>query len=428
MNPDAPKRPPLIVSPAEVGKVVPGTEAARDRLNEEEVEGSPQQRDTFLAAVGRGLGELQEAGRETPDSDVLVTAQHPLASLLQSRLAEVAAEQGSFEDAGPGGAEVRFDTRDLRWAQVVWDKLFAQKEPQRRPQGDGVEALPDQARLAIMADWGTGLYGAPKVAESIQNDPGSLDVVMHLGDVYYSGTEGEIEDRFLALWPQRTDAKSRALNSNHEMYVLGRGYFRKTLPAVHQESSYFALQNEHWTLLGLDSGYVDHALDDEQEAWVRRTIAAAGDRKVVLFSHHQLFSVFESQGPKLTMALADLLRDGRIHAWYWGHEHRCMIYDKADFAGNLLGRCLGHGGMPYSRKGLDGFPVESKVGDSLWRRAEATGKAPEALILDGPNPHITGKEDRYLPNGYMTLELDGEHLTEVVHTADGDEILRQDIA
>ena len=108
-----------------------------------------------------------------------------------------------------------------------------------------------------------------------------------------------MQQRFLDVWPSRNDAVSRALNSNHEMYSGGDAYFDLTLPKFGQEASYFAYQNKHWTLVGLDVAYRDHDIDDEQVAWLKQILAKAGDRNVMLFSHHQLYSHFESQGTKL---------------------------------------------------------------------------------------------------------------------------------
>ena len=31
---------------------------------------------------------------------------------------------------------------------------------------------------------------------------------MHLGDIYYSGTEQEVQQRFLDAWPRRRDASA----------------------------------------------------------------------------------------------------------------------------------------------------------------------------------------------------------------------------
>ena len=49
---------------------------------------------------------------------------------------------------------------------------------------------------------------------------------------------------------------------------------------------------------------------------------------MILFSHHQPFSRLDKQGPNLQNTLADLFQKKAITAWYWGHEHNCIIYDK----------------------------------------------------------------------------------------------------
>src|SRR5262249_1479077 len=161
-----------------------------------------------------------------------------------------------------------------------------------RPTHNRPQPFPNKARVGVIGDWGTGLYGAPQIAAAVRSDPDPFTLLLHLGDVYYSGTTKEIQQRFLDMWPTRPDAMNRALNSNHEMYSGGDPYFTKTLPAFGQESSYFAFQNDHFLLVGLDVAYKDHAIDDEQVAWLTQLLAQAGNRKVILFSHHQLLSHF----------------------------------------------------------------------------------------------------------------------------------------
>ena len=151
----------------------------------------------------------------------------------------------------------------------------------------------------MLGDWGTGLYGAPVIAKSVRQDPDPFAMLLHLGDTYYSGTAKEMKQRFLDMWPSRNGAVNRALNSNHDMYSGGDAYFDDVLPAFGQDGSYFACQNKNWTLVGLDVAYKDHEIDDEQVEWLKQIIAKAGDNKIVLFSHHQLYSHFEKQGSKL---------------------------------------------------------------------------------------------------------------------------------
>jgi hypothetical protein len=272
----------------------------------------------------------------------------------------------------------------------------------------------------MMADWGTGLYGAPVCARSIEADRRPFDLLLHLGDIYYSGTPSEVRTRFLEKWPKRPEALNRACNANHEMYTGGEGYFRVLLPAFNQPSSYFALQTDAWLLVGLDSAYEDHDLAGDQAAWLERLVQNAGDRKVVLFSHHQPYSLFDNQGPKLVTKLGALLARKKIFAWYWGHEHRCVLYDAHPTWG-VLGRCIGHGGYPYFRDNLGGFPVAD---GPMWRRVGAKNLVPSAVVLDAPNPYVEGEADKYGANGYVTLEFDDRRLNEVIHAPDGT-VLRQ---
>src|SRR5439155_9589200 len=103
-------------------------------------------------------------------------------------------------------------------------------------------------------------------------------LLVHLGDVYYAGTQDEVENRFLSLWPRRVGAINRAANSNHEMYSGGYGYFDQTLRRFGQSSSVFALQNDHWLLVGLDTAYAEHDLAHRQAEWLANLVADSGDR------------------------------------------------------------------------------------------------------------------------------------------------------
>lgn len=394
----------------------------------EEVEETPVQRAAFLASFSQALREI-EVEEAKVDAGVMAVPRNRTASLMMSLLAEEPPEGSSREELGSGGAELKFANSDVGgWLKSLFTWVGRiRPHPIIRPRSTEPTKLAGKARVGLLGDWGTGLYGAVPCAKSIERDADRFDLLMHLGDVYYSGTESEVRDRFLNLWPRREEALHRAINSNHEMYSGGRAYFETTLPEFEQESSYFALQNEHWLLVGLDVAYIGHDMDDEQVRWLEQVIEAAGERKVVLFSHHQLFSRFDGQGPKLAAKLGGLLASGRIFAWYWGHEHRCVLYDPDPRYGGLLGRCLGHGGMPYIRGEVKDLPVDRRVGDSIWRRFGAENMIPSGLVLDGPNPDIEGKEDKYGPNGYMSLEFEGSSLTEVVHTASGEEIHRGEV-
>jgi hypothetical protein len=235
--------------------------------------------------------------------------------------------------------------------------------------------------------------------------------------VYYAGTEKEERDRFLGLWPRVPTAKNYSLNSNHEMYTGGYGYFDVLLGDDRfkstQSSSFFAFQNDYFLFVGLDTAYHEHDIVDEELPWLRSTIKAAQPRKVIFFSHHQPFSQLDQQGPKLEAKLAEFLNARTVFAWYWGHEHRCVIYDRQEPWG-LYGRCIGHSGFPCARGGVRNLPRAASQKD-CWRTLEAKPYAPGGIVLDGPNPYVTENPDLYGPHGYLILEIDKDSVVESVH-------------
>jgi hypothetical protein len=380
----------------------------------------------------RALRRRLEAEAALAGNDVLITAQDPEVSRLQSRLAELAVEG---QELGPGGQEVKFGAgfggRDwFGWLKSTLDWVDRKEAHPFIWSTAAAEVVPDTLSMAIMGDWGTALYGAPKIAENIKAK-GPFDVLMHLGDVYYSGTADETKNRFIAPWPFTAGKISRTLNANHEMYSGGYGYFDIALPRFGQKASYFALQNANWLLVGLDTAYVDHDMDPRQVDWLTATIAAAGSRKVVLFSHQQLFSRLDDQGVKLEAKLRGLLEKKRLTAWYWGHEHQCVLYDKHP-AWNLTARCLGNGGIPEPRKReVLQAPVEITKGPVTWKRLAPLAEkpwAPSCLALDGANPDVKGRENDFVPHSYMTLHFEGPVLKERVQLPDGTLIFENEIS
>ena len=380
---------------------------------------------------------LERVGQETAKAgaDLMVAVSDRDVSLLQSEIARQAQVARTLPS---GGLEAKFGTGItggdiLGWIKTLFTHVDQSKaHPILRPTTTTAAVIADNARIALTADWGTGLYGAPLIATEIRKRA-PFDLLLHLGDIYYSGTPDEVRERFLAPWPKDAGAISRTLNSNHEMYSGGEGYFTVALPAFDQSSSYFAFQNTHWLLVGLDTAYVDHDMDTEQVAWLNVVIDRAREenggiaKKLILFSHQQPFSRLETQGPKLQQALRHLLDARKVTAWYWGHEHQCVVYDPHPVFG-LLGRCLGNGGIPEPRKGhVKAAPTEQTIGTVTWKRLTATADSPSCLVLDGPNAAIKGEEEKFVPHGFMTLEFNGPALVERVWLADGTEILNRTI-
>jgi len=404
--------------------------------------GDPQMQQQMVAAWNNAMGVLSKDAKGvmamgSQGAGILHTPQNDLAARIQTLLAKRATAAGqvgtlqapqsvqtpSGESFVPGVLFVKFDNADIAgWLQMAPELLF---KPPRAVWIDPPpvpEPIADDAQMAVFGDWGTGLYGAPAIAQTIAG-LSRCDVVLHVGDTYYSGEDGEIHDRLVGDWPKRpAGTLNRSLNGNHEMYSGGKGYFQALADFFHQPASCFAMQNANWILVCLDTAYKDFDLDAKQVAWLKSIVAAAGTRKLVLFSHHQPFSQLDDQGPKLQIALADLLNQQRIHAWYWGHEHRLVIYDPHPVWG-FKGRCIGHGGFPSFR---DDLP--DAHGDLYqWLILPAQPQAPKARLLDGPNFWIPQATESFSPHGYVFLQFDGDKLWETFRTPNNIGLLKQEV-
>jgi len=122
--------------------------------------------------------------------------------------------------------------------------------------------IPNQVSIGIAGDWGTGEWRtvtnpAPSTKVGAAMAKLNPHITIHLGDVYYSGTANEEQHLLLLLWPPGS-LGSFTLNSNHEMYSGAKPYFDAlSQPPFTQQAgcSYFALENDNWIIVGLDSAY-----------------------------------------------------------------------------------------------------------------------------------------------------------------------------
>ncbi len=367
------------------------------------------------SAISQITAGLQVLEKEKRNPDVMSGTEDRMASLIQTYAAQQAK---TVVPASSDGLEAKFDNNDLLgWIGSFftwWRKIRPHTWQTPAPAPDKIA---NRFRIAVFGDWGTGLYGAPVLARAIAVDKAGFQVVLHLGDTYYSGVNDEIKERLLADWPKVAGAVNRSLNGNHEMYTGGHAYFDLALKQFAQPSSCFAFQNDHWLLVGLDSAYADHDIYDPEMSWFEPLVAQRGDRKLVLFSHHQPYSLLDVQGPKLISKLEKHLQNKDIFAWYWGHEHRCVLYDDHP-VWRLKGRCIGHGGFPYFRDGVAG-PSPAKP---EWVRLASKNLVPGGELLDGQNLYIRGHESEYGPHGYAVLEFDGPSLNETIVDPEGDTI------
>jgi Calcineurin-like phosphoesterase len=257
---------------------------------------------------------------------------------------------GPFEPMDVGWVSVKF-AEAIRWFRGKHDFPV-------RPNNDGSVPIGNRARVVLVGDWATGIPRALDVARRIRETleegkrQGLEQHVIHLGDVYYSGWPREYKKNFLDPWPVDLADTDRIgswiISGNHDMYSGGKGLFETALADARFQRqgkfSYFRLENDYWNIFGLDTAYDDHALKDPQAEWLEAAANAAPGKDLMLLSHHQPFSAYEDQGPNLVKKLRPVL-DGRgVTAWFWGHEHRCVLYGAN--MGVTYGRCIGHGGVP----------------------------------------------------------------------------------
>jgi predicted phosphodiesterase len=295
----------------------------------------------------------------------------------------------------------QFTTCDPRYAQAVQEyvqfKLKGGKTPYKvwKNLSDFIVdwKLPAQARIAIIGDWGTGQAQGTALLQAIARK--NPDLVIHLGDIYYAGTEFEMQNYFQNIWKKTFDltkVRSFTLAGNHDMYSGGAPYYQ-LIAELGQPASYFCLRNDDWQFVALDTGlHDDDALDarptyleDTEVTWLKDKIATAGNRKTVLLSHHQLFTAIEDIGgqsvnTRLQGQVASILP--KVEAWFWGHEHNQVIYKKWQ---GVLARCLGHGAYPV---GIDEIPAKPRFDVPM-----------ENVLLH--------KGDAFHSHGYAVMDLDG---------------------
>jgi len=269
----------------------------------------------------------------------------------------------SIIDPPPRGVAGFLDKRILIW---IWNYLkvaFTPRHPfptyeDSRESKPGISPLPANCKVSLVGDWGSGTENAYRVIDHVRKVQ-KPNMTIHLGDIYYSGQVDEVKEYFLGEDDWYRAERSFALNANHEMYSGGSGYFDYVLPALGQQASYFGLENDHWRVVAVDSGYyakifpflellLQTKLHDENVKWLRDVVFAddADRRPVILLSHHQWFSSFDRGYSRLGHQLEPFLKD--VALWFWGHEHRFSGYAAYAPSGDnkVRARCIGHGGMP----------------------------------------------------------------------------------
>ena len=331
-------------------------------------------------------------------------------------------EAGAVIDVSPEGViwgTGKYQELDPGWAEafaVYLESLlpvFGGKHPfMADPQ---VITIPNDVQIGLAGDWGTGNWRTaanPAPSTDVGNHMAILQphLTIHLGDVYYAGTSDQEQHLLVNIWPKGSIG-SLALNSNHEMYSGAKPYFAaiSNSPfAMQKGCSYFALQNDNWVIVGLDSAYfspedglyMDGSLGPDQGTQVTflQQQVATGKKVIVLTHHNGLASDGSSTTSLWTQVMSAFPAGAGPAYWYWGHVHVGAVYQPKP-PGNVLSRCIGHGALP-------------------WGQASELAENPNVVWYETRSAEDPDIPERVL-NGFAVLYLDGPKLQEVFYDENG---------
>lgn len=270
----------------------------------------------------------------------------------------------------------------------------------------------ETVRLALVGDAGYNGLAQAKVIRYIRelHRARPLDFIIHLGDTYFAGSAAETLTNLLDPFSGFGSAKFFTLCGNHDLYHGAQGYL-SALKVLGQPGRYFSIETPSWRLACLDTALDarkilrdDGQLDDGQLAWLERLMGEDDHKPLILLSHHFILSAWCTPPRSLTQQLGEWIKErGQVIAWYWGHEHGCVAYEREPHG--FYGACVGNGAFlekwePPERPELVRWYAQGRChcyddsGSSFW------------------------------PHGFLELELTPAQLIETYHVEGGEDFQR----
>ncbi len=201
------------------------------------------------------------------------------------------------------------------------------------------------------------------------------------------------------------------------MYSGAQPYFNAISHAPFDKQagcSYFALENDNWVIVGLDSAYfspegnlytdgllfdANHPNDQNAFLLQKGVQAQLDGKKVIVLTHH---NGLDDPGINTNILFDHVMNafpgnSGPAY-WYWGHQHLAVVYKPHGPAG-VSCRCCGHGALPCGRAS-----VLANSPNVVWHE--------DRLANDPDIP------ERVL-NGFAMLTLDGPNIREAFYDETG---------
>ncbi len=265
----------------------------------------------------------------------------------------------------------------------------------------------EHVRFAVVGDAGYRGHAQDKVIRYISRRHGesNFDRVIHLGDVYFSGSGQEMLRNFLGPF-STIGAGVLTLVGNHDLYYGADGY-SEALNVLRQPGRYFCIETPRWRLICLDTSLAaerllrnEGYLDDGQLRWLDHLLSAGDGKRVILLSHHYIVSGWGSVSDTLGNQLRDRIKEYKnVCAWYWGHEHGCVTYDRDDLG--VFGACVGNGAFLEEWK-----PPHLSPSPSWYAKGRCTC--------------YNAGGSKFWPHGYLELELTPDKIIENYHLEAGE--------
>jgi hypothetical protein len=244
------------------------------------------------------------------------------------------------------------------------------------------------------------------------------------------------------------------------MYSGGHGLFEVTLgdPRFAQQradgraTSWLTMVTDRWNIVGLDTAWRHRLLEVRgDELFVEGDLGrlegsqarvlercAAEDKRLLVLSHHQLFSAYDEshlrfgddrEATPLAEELGPILERRPVDAWFWGHEHDCLAYENG-FGGVGAARAIGHGAVPTEVRRSPATPLGAPYPDFVVRpdTRDDDVAAMQALRWEyrdvGP---VDGDDRPLVRRGFAVLDIAGDDLTVTYVDETGDAWLTESL-